>query len=161
MAGSLLFTQALFATGHIQIRLRPAGFWLRNCVPVGASAMATMGFGNAAYLYLNLAFIQILKAGTPVVLMVMLYVAGLAQITPRLAVAVFGMSIGVMIASAGELRFESIGIVVMLLSEVAEGVRCVLKERMLTRLDPPMDVIESLYCGSHTLPQLRSVVATV
>eukprot|EP01047_Picozoa_sp_COSAG01_P099589 COSAG01_NODE_29580_length_634_cov_1.446729_2_plen_26_part_01 len=26
-----------------------------------------MGFGNAAYMYLNLSFIQILKAGTPVV----------------------------------------------------------------------------------------------
>jgi hypothetical protein len=56
-------------------------------VPVGASAMATMGFGNAAYLYLNLSFIQILKAGTPVVLMLMLRAAGLmAVVTPRLAI---------------------------------------------------------------------------
>jgi hypothetical protein len=49
--------------------------------------MATMGFGNAAYLYLNLSFIQILKAGTPVVLMLMLRAAGLmAVVTPRLAI---------------------------------------------------------------------------
>ena len=32
------------------------------CLPVGASAAATMGFGNAAYMYLNLSFIQVIGA---------------------------------------------------------------------------------------------------
>ena len=52
---------------------------------------------------------------------------------------------GVMIASLGEVRFNTLGIVCMLLSEAAEGVRCVLKERLLTKMDPPMDVLETLY----------------
>ena len=43
-----------------------------------------------------------LKAGTPVVLMLMLHVAGLARITPRIAAATFGMSCGVVVASAGD-----------------------------------------------------------
>jgi hypothetical protein len=35
-----------------------------------------------------------------------------------------------------------VGIGVMLLSEVAEGVRCVLNERVLTVLDPKMAVLD-------------------
>ena len=48
MFATMIFSQVLVATGKLHIRQRPEGFWLRNCVPVGASAMATMGFGNAA-----------------------------------------------------------------------------------------------------------------
>ena len=145
MGATMVFSQLLVATGQLHVRSRPPGFFLTHCAPVGASAMATMAFGNAAYLYLNLSFIQILKAGTPVVLMVMLRLAGLVVVTPRLALSVLGMSVGVAIASLGELRFSAIGILVMLLSEVAEGVRCVLKEKILTAMDPPLGVLETLY----------------
>ena len=48
MFATMIFSQVLVATGRLHIRQRPEGFWVQNCVPVGASAMATMGFGNAA-----------------------------------------------------------------------------------------------------------------
>ena len=64
MAATVVFTQLLHLSGRLPLRTRPAGFWLRSCLPVGASAMATMAFGNAAYLFLNLSFIQA-SARTP------------------------------------------------------------------------------------------------
>jgi hypothetical protein len=58
-------------------------------------------------------FRQILKAGTPVVLMVMLRAAGMARVTARLAASVVAMACGVAVASAGELRFSVVGIVII------------------------------------------------
>jgi hypothetical protein len=191
MAGTTIFTQLLFATGRLHVQERPPNFWLRNCVPVGATAMATMGFGNAACesqvesksmhppargptspwrtgkhdvhtktrltnvvlllrsdLYLNLSFIQMLKAGTPVVLVVMLRASGMSMMVPvtaRLTASVVGMFFGVVVASLGEVRFSALGFAAMACSEIAAGVRCILEERLLTQIDPPMDVLETLY----------------
>ncbi|CAK0867473.1 unnamed protein product, partial [Prorocentrum cordatum] len=41
--------------------------WLRTAMPIGASKACTLASGNAAYLYLGLGFIQMLKAFTPAV----------------------------------------------------------------------------------------------
>ena len=42
---------------------------------------ATLGFGNLAYLYLSVSFIQILKAATPVMTMVILVAARLDKLS--------------------------------------------------------------------------------
>ena len=76
--------------------------------------------------------------------MLLLRCAGLAKLTPRLALSVLGMSCGVVIASVGELRFNMYGIAAMLLSELAEGGRCVLKERIMKVIEPPMGILETL-----------------
>lgn len=41
----------------------------QNVVPVGACQALTLALGNAAYLYLTVSFIQMLKAFTPVVVL--------------------------------------------------------------------------------------------
>ena len=47
------------------------------------------------------------------VLMVMLRAAGMARVTARLAASVVAMACGVAVASAGELRFSVVGIVII------------------------------------------------
>ena len=42
---------------------------------------ATLGFGNLAYLYLSVSFIQILKAATPVMTMIILVAARLDKLS--------------------------------------------------------------------------------
>eukprot|EP01060_Flectonema_neradi_P027978 TRINITY_DN37637_c0_g1_i1.p1 TRINITY_DN37637_c0_g1~~TRINITY_DN37637_c0_g1_i1.p1 ORF type:complete len:350 (+),score=40.90 TRINITY_DN37637_c0_g1_i1:55-1050(+) len=44
--------------------------WIRTCLPVGICKAATLTFGNAAYMELNLGFIQMLKAFSPVVVLI-------------------------------------------------------------------------------------------
>ena len=51
-------------------------FYLRNLLPIGASMAATLAAGNAVYLYLPVGFIQMLKAFTPVVTLVLLMLCG-------------------------------------------------------------------------------------
>ena len=54
MFATMLFTQLLALGGYLDLPERPAGFWLKQCLPVGVAAMSTMGFGNAACALLRL-----------------------------------------------------------------------------------------------------------
>jgi hypothetical protein len=60
-----------------QSALRPAG----NGADAPATQAATLGFGNLAYLYLSVSFIQILKAATPVMTMCILVAARLDKLS--------------------------------------------------------------------------------
>jgi hypothetical protein len=51
-------------------------FWYTKILPVGAFTALCFTFGNAAYMYLTVAFIQMLKAFTPAVVMIVLSVSG-------------------------------------------------------------------------------------
>jgi drug/metabolite transporter (DMT)-like permease len=117
-----------------------------------------------ADLYLNVSFIQMLKAGTPVVLMLMLYFSGVSlmvKVTPRLALSVVAMFAGVVIASLGEVRLTMLGLVAMFLSEVSAGVRCILEEWLLTKMEPKMGVLEALYHLAPACVLSQAVVAAV
>lgn len=50
-------------------------------MPVGACHAATLAFGNAVYLHLSVAFIQMLKAFTPVIVLVVVVAAGMERPT--------------------------------------------------------------------------------
>lgn len=105
-----------------------------------------------------------LKAGTPVVLMLMLYFSGVSlkvKITPRLALSVVGMFTGIVIASLGEVRLTVLGLVAMFLSEVSAGVRCILEEWLLTKMEPRMGVLEALYHLAPTCVLSQTIVAII
>lgn len=104
-----------------------------------------------------------LKAGTPVVLMVMLRISGvtlMVKITPRLSLSIIGMFLGVIVASLGEVRLSIIGCTAMLLSEISAGFRCILEEWLLTKISPKMGVLEALYYLAPACVLSQAVVAT-
>lgn len=109
-------------------------FYLTRILPVGALMAATLLCGNLAYLYLTVAFIQILKSFTPVITMAALFLAGQERPTKRLIAAVTCIAAGTAIAAAGELNFSLAGVVIMLASEVFEACRLVMTQKMLTGL---------------------------
>jgi drug/metabolite transporter (DMT)-like permease len=55
--------------------------------PVVIACAATMFFGNAAYLYLSLAFIQVLKAATPAITLLLGLFARVETVTVKLLFA--------------------------------------------------------------------------
>jgi drug/metabolite transporter (DMT)-like permease len=93
VACSQLFTVLagllLAAVGGTPLRRPPSSVrdWLRLAPIVGCTA-GTMFLGNAPYMHLSLSFIQILKAFTPALTLLVGAAAGIERITLSLVVSV-------------------------------------------------------------------------
>ncbi len=101
--------------------------------------------GNAAYLYLSVSFIQMLKALMPVAV----FSVGCVFGTERFKWPVFAnmilVTIGVAIASYGELNFNLTGVLFQLGSIVSESVRLVLVQILLQSRGLKLNPITTLY----------------
>lgn len=115
------------ATAAKRPRMTPH-YYATHIAPVGLAMALTLHFGNVVYLHLSVAFIQMLKAFTPIVTMVALAVAGLEQPRRALVGAVALIGVGTAIASYGEGHLSALGLGCMLLSEVFEAVRLVMTQ---------------------------------
>jgi len=118
-------------------------FYMRNMAVVGAATAASLSFGNAGYLFLTVSFVQILKAFTPVVVVLMLYVTAVEIPSKRVTFSVLMIAAGTAIASAGEVNFNMTGIAIMAAAETSEATRLVLTQKLLTNLKFP--ALEGLY----------------
>lgn len=77
---SSVVSVALVQSGLVQLDKSSkisCSFYVRNLIPIGASMAVTLAAGNAVYLYLPVGFIQMLKAFTPVVTLVLLAISGI------------------------------------------------------------------------------------
>lgn len=131
--------------GYVQPINMSAETYLKTIVPIGALYSGTLWLGNAAYLFLSVSFIQMLKALMPVAV----FVVGCFFSTERFSWSTFGnmivVSIGVAIASFGELNFVVIGVVLQMFSIVTESTRLVLVQILLQRRGLKLNPITSLY----------------
>lgn len=109
-------------------------FYITKLMPIGLLMAATLHFGNLVYLHLTVSFIQILKAFTPVITMLALFIAGLETPTWSLGAAVGAIAIGTAFASMGEIRFSAAGVTYMMLSECFEAIRLVMTQVLLVGL---------------------------
>lgn len=123
----LVASGALTLSADVDIRL-----WATSCLPVGMASAATLALGNIAYIYLSVSFIQMLKAGTPVVTMLVLFAAGMDKPRRDLVLSVTMITLGCGLAAKGELAFSWIGFILMLLSETAEALKIVAQQYLLT-----------------------------
>lgn len=77
------------------------------------------------------AFVQMLKAFTPVSTMVAGFLFGLEQPSAKLMAAIGCISAGVLVSSFGELNFSMFGVASMMTSIAAEGLRTALMQHLL------------------------------
>ncbi|KAK9835408.1 hypothetical protein WJX81_007686 [Elliptochloris bilobata] len=106
-------------------------FYVTRILPVGFFMALTLQFGNLVYLYLTVSFIQMLKAFTPIVTMVALFVAQLETPTRRLISAVVLIAGGTAMASYGEVNMSVMGLIFMFSSEAFEAIRLVMTQMLL------------------------------
>ena len=83
--------------------------FLRSILPIGLLFSGSLILSNTAYLYLSVAYIQMLKAFVPVAILLISWTFRIQDPSKRLAVIVVMISSGVALASRGELRFNLIG----------------------------------------------------
>ncbi|KAJ1560962.1 hypothetical protein HK405_005381 [Cladochytrium tenue] len=117
--------------------------YARAILPIGVFFSLSLVFSNEAYLFLSVAFIQMLKATTPVAVLLVGY--ALQTETPNMVVLGKVMLIvgGVIAASYGEIYFVTIGVVYQVLGVVCEATRLSLVQRLLKGYN--MDPLVSLY----------------
>lgn len=106
-------------------------FYARNVMPVGITMALTLACGNAVYLYLGVALIQMLKAFTCVIVMIGLVLANIETPTWQVVCSVVGISIGTAINCNGAMDYTVVGLVLMFASESCEAVRLVLTQKLL------------------------------
>ncbi|PWN41291.1 TPT-domain-containing protein [Ceraceosorus guamensis] len=117
--------------------------WYKNILPIGALFSASLVTSNMAYLTLSVSFIQMLKAFTPVAVLLISFAFGLKQLSGMLVVIVGSISFGVAIASYGEIEFAMEGFIYQVAAVAFESSRLVMIQVLLQGLK--MDPLVSLY----------------
>eukprot|EP00472_Partenskyella_glossopodia_P014798 CAMPEP_0197515944 /NCGR_PEP_ID=MMETSP1318-20131121/892_1 /TAXON_ID=552666 /ORGANISM="Partenskyella glossopodia, Strain RCC365" /LENGTH=223 /DNA_ID=CAMNT_0043064427 /DNA_START=399 /DNA_END=1070 /DNA_ORIENTATION=+ len=111
-------------------------------MPIGFLQGSTVVLGMSSYLYLTVSFVQMLKAATPVMIVVCLHVFNIRKPSGKVLAAVLGIAVGTLMSGYGELNFNIIGVVSMLSAQFAEALKLALTEKLLKNLK--FDVVESL-----------------
>jgi len=112
--------------------------FVRSILPIGILFSGSLIFSNTAYLYLSVAYIQMLKAFTPVAILLISWTFKIQEPNRRLGVIVFMISFGVAVASHGELHFNLFGFVVQAAAVAFEASRLVMIQILLhgMKMDP-------------------------
>ncbi|WZN61583.1 putative sugar phosphate/phosphate translocator [Chloropicon roscoffensis] len=112
--------------------------YLRGVVPIGALYALSLWFGNWAYIYLQVSYVQMLKAFMPAIVFVIGVTLGTEKFTWSLLWVLLWIAFGVLIASFGEVHFSAVGTVIQLSSLAFEATRLTLLQILLQRKFNPM-----------------------
>lgn len=117
-----------------------------SCIlPIGLLFAGTLWSSNAAYLYLSVSFIQMLKATTPLVV----FVVGCGFGTEKFTVSSLGnmivVGVGIAIASYGELMFVLFGVILQCGSIICESTRLTLVQILLQKRGIKLNPVSTLY----------------
>jgi len=117
--------------------------FVRSILPIGLLFSASLILSNTAYLYLSVAYIQMLKAFTPVAILLISWTFRIQEPNKKLAMIVLMISCGVALASHGELRFNLVGFLTQAAAVAFEASRLVMIQILLHGLK--MDPLVSLH----------------
>jgi hypothetical protein len=117
--------------------------WYRTALPIGFCKAMTLATGNAVYLHLGLGFIQMLKAFTPVVVLVAMKVFGAATPSRSAVGFIWVIVAGTLVEVKGELHVTAVGLLLMLTTEVMEAISLVLTQKLLQ--NSKFTIVEGMY----------------
>ncbi|KAI9791181.1 MAG: hypothetical protein M1816_004173 [Peltula sp. TS41687] len=165
LAFATLMTQVLARTttlldGRKTVKMT-GRVYLRAIVPIGLFFSLSLICGNLTYLYLSVAFIQMLKATTPVAVLVAGYALGVSQLNFKVLFNVSFIVIGVVLASFGEIKFVLTGFIYQVCGIMFEAIRLVLVQRLLSSAEYKMDPLVSLYYFAPVCAIMNFVVSLI
>ncbi|RDA92338.1 hypothetical protein CP533_4385 [Ophiocordyceps camponoti-saundersi (nom. inval.)] len=150
-------TTSLLDTRH-KISMTPR-LYLRTICPIGLFYSGSLVCSNLVYLYLSVAFIQMLKSAAPVAVLFASWAWGVAN--PNLATLanVLVIVAGIALASCGEIQFSLIGFLYQMGGIVFEAIRVVMIQVMLSSQGLNMDPLVGLYYYAPVCAATNIVVA--
>ncbi|KAF4684156.1 hypothetical protein FOZ60_008173 [Perkinsus olseni] len=101
-------------------------YWLRRIVPLGVLTAIASGAGNNVYRYLSVSFTQMLKAETPVYILIVMLIFRVRIPSCGSVIAVILICIGTCVASVGELKFSWTGFALQTAADISEATKLVL-----------------------------------
>ncbi|PPD88230.1 hypothetical protein GOBAR_DD14842 [Gossypium barbadense] len=116
-----------------------------SVIPIGAMFAMTLWLGNTAYLYISVAFAQMLKAIMPVAVFILGVAAGLEVMSCRMLLIMSVISFGVLVASYGEINISWIGVVYQMGGVVGESLRLIFMEILVKRKGLKLNPISIMY----------------
>ncbi|KAK0626652.1 triose-phosphate transporter family-domain-containing protein [Immersiella caudata] len=119
--------------------------YLRAIVPIGLLYSASLVCSNMVYLYLSVAFIQMLKSASPVIVLLTAWAWRVEQPSLKRFINVIVIVFGVALASVGEINFSFIGFLFQLGGTTAEAMRLIMIQILLSGEGQNMDPLVSLY----------------
>lgn len=122
-----------------------SGMYIRNVLPIAALFAGTLWLGNAAYLYLSVAFIQMLKAMMPITVFAVGVFLGTEKFSVPYALNMVVVAVGVAAASYGELNFNVLGVIFQCSSIATESFRLVLIQILLQQQGIKLNPVTTLY----------------
>ncbi|KAM0276070.1 hypothetical protein ACHAQH_007124 [Verticillium albo-atrum] len=135
--------------------------YVRAIVPIGLFFSLSLICGNLTYLYLSVAFIQMLKATTPVAVLLAGWSLGVSTPNIKVFLNVSIIVVGVIIASIGEIEFVWIGVIYQIGGVIFEALRLTMVQRLLSSADYKMDPLVSLYYFAPICAAMNLAVALV
>ncbi|KAK9467167.1 triose-phosphate transporter family-domain-containing protein [Lipomyces arxii] len=105
--------------------------YLKRIVPVSIFYSLALVCSNQAYMYLNISFIQMLKATSPVAVFIVSYVLNQESFRLDVLANLWIIVLGVVIASFGEISFSVFGVMIELGGIMFEALRLVMMNRLL------------------------------
>ncbi|KAF4584491.1 triose-phosphate transporter [Ophiocordyceps camponoti-floridani] len=133
--------------------------YLRTICPIGLFYSGSLVCSNLVYLYLSVAFIQMLKSAAPVAVLFASWAWRVADPSLDALVNVLVIVAGVALASFGEIQFSLIGFLYQLGGIVFEAVRIVMIQVMLSGQGLNMDPIVGLYYYAPVCAGMNILVA--
>ncbi|KJZ76141.1 hypothetical protein HIM_04597 [Hirsutella minnesotensis 3608] len=120
-----------------------SGLYLRAICPIGVFYSISLLGSNLVYLYLSVAFIQMLKSAGPISVLLVSWIWRVEEPSPVAFVKICVIVLGVALASIGEIQFSLLGFLLQMASTVFESIRLVLIQVLLG--DRKMDPLVGLY----------------
>jgi len=146
--------------GYVDLRGRDEHHitWRRVFVhisPISCLTAIKLGFGNAVYMHLSVAFIQILKGGVPMITLLAMVQYKLETLRSQLLIPVGIIAIGCTASINGELNASGTGLFFMVIGEAAEAYKTV-RTQSVMRSGASMELT-----GHQTLAYMAPITALV
>ena len=130
---------------------------LARMLPISACFAASLILSNAAYTHISVAFIQMIKASTPVVVLLLSFLVRTETPGFELAGIILLVSSGVSLSCVAEIDFVAVGFVLQAVAILCESTRLVLTNVLLVRRDTRLSSFTTLaylspMCAACILP---------
>ncbi|RDA90596.1 hypothetical protein CP533_6929 [Ophiocordyceps camponoti-saundersi (nom. inval.)] len=123
----------------------PRGIYMRAIVPIGIFYSSSLMLSNISYLHLSVAFIQMLKAASPIATLLMSWAWGLADPSVNAFLNVVVIVVGAALSSIGDGSFSLYGFSTQITAIVFEAVRIVMIQYLLSDVGFHIEPLVGLY----------------